>query len=519
MSQKEKGALKAVSYMMVITLIGKLLGLVRDQFLAANYSAGMEANAFFTASRIPRIFFDAVFASAISSSFIPIFNEYMQKKGKKEAFALSNNFITIIGLFTTILTVLGILFAVPLTKAFAIGFDEPTTLLCAKLLKILFPSVIFTGVAFSFVGILQSLNEFTIPAAMSIASNGIIILYYLFFNEKFGIFGLTIAFLIGWAAQAFIQIPALMKKGYFYKPQFCLKEEGIQKIFLLMLPVMVSTWIQPINLWINSNFASTLFNNSGVSYIEYANTIYSIVVGVFVLSVVNVIFPKLSRLSVNNKEEEFGQTIHQTMKALAFFLIPMMVGLMCLSEPIVRFIYQRGKFSFFETQITARALFFFSIGMIGFGVQAILSRAFYAQKNGKIPLISGLVSILANIVLCFLLVEKMDVGGLALASALSSTLSALLLVIPMQKRSKGFITKKFLADLCKMILSAAFMSIVVILFKNIISSLIPDTTIGRIFVLAIPTGAGLLVYMGLTWVFKLEESRIAFGFINKLLKR
>ena len=213
MTKEKNNAVKAVSFMMIITLIGKILGLVREQFLAWNYSIGPQANAFSTASLIPRIFFDVVFASAISASFIPVFNEYMQKKGKEEAFRLSNNFITMVGILTTILTMLGIIFAPQLTSCFASGFNAETAALCTSLLRILFPATIFTGLAFSFVGILQSMDEFNIPAAMSIASNAVIIIYYIFFNKRFGIYGLTIAFLIGWAMQALMQIPALLKES------------------------------------------------------------------------------------------------------------------------------------------------------------------------------------------------------------------------------------------------------------------------------------------------------------------
>ena len=273
MEKSANSTVKTVGFMMMITLIGKLLGLVREQLLAANYSIGAEAAAFMTASRIPRTFFDAVFASAISASFIPIFNEYLEKKGKQEAFRLSNIFITMIGVVTCIMTVLGIVFAEPITWLFADGMTTYTAKICVEFLRILFPTVIFTGVAFSFVGILQSLEEFTIPAAMSIVSNAVIILYYIFLNDKFGIEGLTIAFLIGWAMQAMIQIPALYKKGYRFHVDFHFKEEGMKKIVLLMLPVMISTWIQPINFVINTKFASHIYfenyTDAAITIIDY----------------------------------------------------------------------------------------------------------------------------------------------------------------------------------------------------------------------------------------------------------
>ncbi len=238
MSEKGNQAVKTVSFMMLITLFGKILGLVREQFLAANYATGMEAAAFLTASRIPRTFFDVVFASAISASFIPIFVEYLKKHGKEEAFALANRFITLISTATVVIMLGCMVFAEPLAWLFAPGYEVETIYLAVPLLKLLFPTMLFTAVAFSFVGILQSLDEFNVPAALSVVSNGILIFYYIFLNDRFGVWGLTIAFLIGWAMQAIIQIPSLRKKGYHYKPDFHFKDEGLKKIGKLMLPVM-----------------------------------------------------------------------------------------------------------------------------------------------------------------------------------------------------------------------------------------------------------------------------------------
>ncbi|MCI1959125.1 MAG: murein biosynthesis integral membrane protein MurJ [Clostridia bacterium] len=518
MKNEKDYAVKAAGLMMIITLIGKLLGLIRDQLLACNYSVGREASAFLTASRIPRIFFDVVFASAISASFIPVFNEYMKKKGKKEAFKLSNNFITLINLLTITLTILGIIFAPVLTNIFADGFDSETAALCTSLLRILFPATIFTGLAFSFVGILQSMDEFNVPAAMSIASNLVIIIYYLFFNKKFGIYGLTIAFLIGWAMQAIIQIPSLIKRKYVYKPYLNLKDEGIKKILILMLPVMVGTWVQPINLAINTKFASHLFEGSGVSAVEYANTVYSIIVGVFVLSIANVIFPRLSRMSIENDKDNFSKTISETFEAMFYVIIPMTVGLMCVSQAVVRLIYQHGGFNEFAVGITSKALFFFSAGMIGFGIQNILSRAFYAQQNGKMPLISGVISIGLNLILCMLLTSRFDVAGLAIASTVSQTAAAFVLLVPMQIKNK-LIDKRLIKELFKMAVAAFIMAIAVIAVKKFVVSFAGASTIGNLIYFAVPAIVGIIVYIIMSFVLKISEFKMAIAMIFKILKR
>ena len=178
--RQEPQRLKTISVIFLITLLGKVLGLVRDMLMGRYFGTGAVADAFFVASQIPRNFFDAIFASAISASFIPIFNEYLEKEGKGEAFRLSNSFLTLMTLLTLALSGVGMVLAEPLAAFQAEGFDGATLSLCASLLRILFPTVAFTGIAFSMVGVLQSLGEFNIPALLSTVSNGIIILYYLF---------------------------------------------------------------------------------------------------------------------------------------------------------------------------------------------------------------------------------------------------------------------------------------------------------------------------------------------------
>lgn len=517
MSAKGKNALKLVSSIMIITLFGKALGLFRDQLLAWNYGVAVEANAFNAASRIPRLFFDAVFASAISSSFIPVFNEYMEKKSKKDAFDFSNNFVSIVIVVTSLATIFGIACAPLLQGLFASGFQGETARLCTELLRILFPMLVFTGVAFSFVGVLQSLGEFSVPAAMSAVSNIIIILYYFIFGTRFGVKGLAAAFMAGWFMQMAIQLPPLYKRGYRFKFGINLKDEGLKKVGTLMLSVMVSTWIQPINIAINGRFASELFNGSGSSIIEYANNLYTIIVGVFVLSVANVIFPELSRLTAKSDNKGFLDAVSGTIKGMSFLLIPMMFGLMALSGPIVRLMYEWREFDSFAAQMTSRALFFFSIGMFGYGVQTILSRAFYAVQDGKTPLITGAISIILNIVFCTVLVKSMDVAGLALGSSLSSTISAILLVIPMQRRNKGLITKSFLFKLLKMLISALAMTAVVMAVRYALSAALADSLISRVAIVGLPAAAGVLVYMFASFALGVEESKMAYGYINKLI--
>ena len=494
---------QTVGLIMVITFIGKVMGLIRDMLMGHNFATGAASNAFQTASQIPRNFFDAVFASAISASFIPVFNETLEKDGKDEAFRLSRSFFTLMGLLTLLLSALGMLFAPQLTGLLATGFDEETAALCTNLLRMLFPTVFFTGLAFSMVGVLQSLGEFNIPAALSVFSNGVIILYFIFLCDRFGVYGLAVAYLIGWAMQAIVQLPSLHRLGFRYRVSFW--HPGLKRVFALMLPVMVSTWIQPVNQLISTRFASYL--DGGVSALTYANSLYTMLAGIVVLSMTNVIFPEMSRLTAKAKFSELRDLIRSSLQSLLFLLLPMTVGLMLLAKPLVQLLYQHGTWGEDSTLITSQALTFLTLGMVGYGIQNVLVRAFYAEQNGKVPMLTGAVSIVLNIALCCILSPLMGIAGLALATALSSTASALLLLVPISRRLPGLFDRSFLQDIGKMILCTAVMGILVRLADSALSGLLAYSTVSVAAELIVSVLVGVAAYFLLAKILKIPELR------------
>lgn len=496
MAEKGKNnAPKTVGVIMLITLLGKALGLGRDMLMGRAFGTGMAANAFLTASRIPRNFFDAIFASAISASFIPVFNEYLEKKGRDEAYRLANAFITVTALATAAMSLAGMAFSGQLSTLLADGFDGETAALCSYLLKLLFPTVLFTGVAFSLVGILQSLGEFNIPALLSTVSNGVIILYYVTLCGRFGVTGLAVAFLAGWALQVGIQLPALRRAGFRFRP--ALRHEGLRKIFALMLPVMASTWVQPLNLTVATKYATHLNGGSAASALEYANTLYTIVAGVFVLSIANVIFPEMSRMSARREDAALDAQLRGTLSTMLFFLVPMSAGLAVMARPIVRLLYEWGEWTAESTELTAGALAFASLGMVGYGLQMILSRAYYAAQKGKMPLISGIVSVVMNLALCALLTPRMGVRGLALASAVSALVPALVLLAALLLGGHAVMDRASLWDFCKMLVCAAGMAAAVLAVRWDIAGFGGDGVAGRVLAVALPTIAGVLAYFAL----------------------
>ncbi len=512
LEEQHSGAARTVSFVMAITLIGKVLGLYRDRLLAVHYSTGSAANAFFTASRIPRVFFDAVFASAIAACFIPVFSEYLEKKGRQEAFRFAGSFLTIIALLTGAVTLAGMAFPQPLVALYA---DPYPRALAISLTRGMFPTVLLSGMAFSLVGVLQAQDHFTAPALMSAVSNGAIILYFFTLDAKLGIYGLAGAYLLGWLLQAVILVPPLGRLGFQYRPGFDFRSEGMKKVFTLMGPVMVSTWVQPINQAINGRFGSRLYGGAGMSALEYASNLYLVIAGIFILSVTNVIFPRLSRLTAGGHEGEFWDTIRQTLRVCLFLVLPMSAGLTAVARPLISLIYGGGAFDAFSTEITASALAWMSLGMTGYAVQNILSRAYFARQQGRVPLIAGGGAILVNLVLCRVLTHRFQVAGLALSSAIAATVYALLLLLPLQRSGERLLDGSALAALGKAALAAAAMGLCVQAVQKGLTPLLPAGKMGEALCLALCAGLGVVLYFVLALLLRVREARLVVSLIRK----
>ena len=498
---KENKKLKTIGLVIAITLLGKVLGLVRDMLLGQTFGTGLEADALTTAIHLPRMFFDVVFASAVTASFIPVFTEVLQGEGEDSAKTLAYSFFTLVGMVGLAFSALGMAIAPRLVNGIY-NFDPETAALTARLLQIIFPSIFFTGIAFSMVGILNAFGQFHIPAAMSIASNGILIVYFLFFVSPFGVYGAAVALLLGWAAQAIMQVPSLRKNGYGYRPRF--RHPGIPKILKLMLPVMASTWVLPINMIVLVGFASGI--PGGAASINLANGLYVIIAGIFVLSVTNVIFPEMSRLSAAGEQGKLAAMVKKTLCALLFLLIPMTVGLMALSTPLVRLLYEYQQFDADSTAKTASVLFFMSIGMVAFGVQNVLVRLFYAKKQGRAPLISGVVGVLVNALLCVLLIEPMGLAGLGLAHALSLIVATLVLLNPTEKLLQAsFMNRQFFVSILKMLLAALVMGLLVVVTRTALEPVVADGVLGRLVLFFVPAGLGAGAYFVGAAALKIEE--------------
>ena len=517
MAEKKINPIKTVSLMMLITLLGKVLGLIRDQLLLYHYGISQTGEAFSIASMVPRKFLDIIFASAITASFIPVFNQYLETKDRDKAYGLANKFITLIFIAAAIVTAAAALGSGQIINIMGAALTPENKMLASDLLKIMMPILLISAVAFSLTGILHSLGEFNIPAAMSLISNGLIILYYVFFLDDFGIYGLAVAFTLSWFTQILIQLPFLKKNQFKFLFDFNPSDPGIREIFSLMLPVMVSSWAQPVNVMVNTMLANRVQAGWGLA-LNSADTLFTIISGVFILQVTNLIFPRLSRESAIDDREGFGFTMKNTLRVMIYILVPMTAGLLILSDPLIRLVYQRGQVDHESAGLIIQAMSYYSIGIIGLGFQTVASRGLYAIKDGKTPLVSGILLIIMNGLLSYALLPALNVGGPALASSISITVAAVLMLAVLYRGNKRVIDKKMLRDGVFVIIASVIMGLLVFKLYGFAAVLLPDNFLGQAAALLISVAVGVLVYFLLTWIFKVSEAEVAVKIVKKALK-
>ena len=484
--------------MMIATLFSKVAGLLRDIFIAAKYGTeSVEAVAYSYASSLPVQLFDFTLGAAVLATFIPIFNNYLENDDRKRAVEFSNNFINITVFISAVISILGMVFSKYIGIFIAPDLDAETQQLLQKLIIIVLPTTIFTTLAYAFVGILQSLGEFNIPAIISMVSNIIIIAYLIFFDN---VYGLCVAMLVGWAMQFIIHIPSLVKKEYKYRFTLNFKDEGIKEAVVLALPIIVSSWVQPISVFVNKRYASAI--SGGGPALDYANRFYIIVCGVFVLAITNYIFPALSKKAGVNDEKSFGDILVQSIRVMLLIIAPITVGMTLLSEDIITLVYGRGQFDEYSVNLTSYALQFFSFGMIAYGINEILNKCFYSMKNAKIPMIASVFGIAVSVILSSLSIKVWNFGikGLALSSTISSYVVAIILIFFIQKTIK-FINYSLFSHIIKVFVSVALMAVFVLVLKKYTLQL------GVLIRLTIMVIGGAFVYGASLLILNVKEVR------------
>lgn len=512
---------KATVGLMIVTMISKILGFARELILASIYGASMYSDAYLTAMNIPTVIFTGI-GAAIATTFIPLFHEAKDHGGINNSMLFTNNILNIVSIICIILSLIGIVFSEQIVKLFAIGFEGETLYIATRFTKILMCGMLFIGISNIMTAYLQVNNNFNIPGFITVPKN-IIIICFMLISIKNGPYFMVWGTLIGMLSEVLFQLPFVIKNGYKYRMYLNIKDKYIKKCIWLLGPVFIGVAVNQVNTMIDRTLASTLAEGS-ISALNYANKLNGFVVGLFIASIVTVIYPMLSQLSSEKNMDQLKNTVTKSVNAIIILIIPISVGAITLSTPIVKLLFQRGEFDARATSMTSIALIMYSLGMVAFGLRDILGKVFYSLQDTKTPMKNGIISMILNIVFNLITIKFMGHAGLALGTSLSSISCIILLFISLDKKIGNFGQEKILITLSKSILSAIIMGIIVVLTNNIVANRFGIGVLSQIIELVCSILIGVISYAIALILLRVEEiyeicNINKFKLINKLHKQ
>lgn len=437
---------------MVITMVSRVLGLVRATIIAYYFGASGATDAYFSAFKISNFFRQLLGEGALGSSFIPLYNEKIEIEGEERGKEFIYSILNLIFVFSTIVTLLMIIFSQDIINLIVNGFPVETKILASKLLKIMSVYFIFISLSGMICAMLNNFKQFAIPASTSIFFNLAIIFASMGFSKTFGISALAYGVVLGGALQFLIVLPSFFKivRGYSFKINW--KDPYLKKIFILMCPMLVGIVARQVNTIVDQVFASYL-QEGGVTALENATRLYLLPVGVFGVSISTVIFPVLSKAVAKNDMKTAENNIVKGLNILLFLIIPSIAVLTFYSTDVIRLTLSYGKFGEDAVKVTSEALLYYSLGLYFYTAIYLMTRAFYSVKNSSYPVRFSIVSIIINIVLNFVLIKSMAYRGLALSTSIASGVNFLLLVYVFRKKYMEFPLKKSLIFFGKVLIT------------------------------------------------------------------
>ena len=432
-----KRLLKSGMIVSAMTLISRVLGLVRDIVIANLMGAGTSADVFFFANKIPN-FLRRLFAEgAFSQAFVPVLTEYHARGNKDEIRDLIAKASGTLGLIVTVVTVFGVLFSGVVTAIFGAGWfldwlnggvGAEKFELASLLLKITFPYLWFiTFVALSG-AVLNTLGQFAVSSFTPVFLNIMIIgcAWFVAPNLEQPELGLALGVFLGGFVQFFFQLPFLWRQGVLVKPKWGWRDPGVVKIRTLMIPALFGVSVSQINLLLDTFIASFLETGS-ISWLYYSDRLLEFPLGIFGIAIATVILPALSRKHVDDQSDGFSQTMDWGVRMVCVLGIPAMLGLMVLAKPMIMVLFMRGEFGINDVNQASLSLLAYGGGLVNFMLIKVLAPGYYSRQDTKTPVKYGIIAMVSNMVFNIIFAWFYGYIGLAIATSLSAFINMALL--------------------------------------------------------------------------------------------
>jgi putative peptidoglycan lipid II flippase len=509
---------KAAGVIGTATMVSRIFGLLRDIVIAAFFGAGWKTDAFWVAYRIPNMLRRLLGEGALTISFVPVFTEYLQKKTRQESLELASVVFTLLSIILAIITLAGIIFSPLIVGLIAPGFiNEPEQFALAVFLnRLMFPYIFFISLVALCMGILNSFRHFSAPALSPVMLNVAMIASAFLLKDYFAepITALAIGVLIGGFLQLIMQWPFLVKYGVKFRIKFDLRHPGLKQIGYLFMPAMFSASVNTLNIFVGTILASLLPSGS-ITYLFYADRVMELPIGVFAVAMGTATLPSFSRHATDNNTSELKTSLSFSLRLMLFLIIPAMVALMALNQPIISVLFQRGAFDATAALLTGQALFCYALGLWAFAVVRIFLSAFYSLQDSKWPMKAAFISFGVNIVASVILMYPLKHNGLALANSLAVTVNVFVLAAALKKKIGTFLDKEFYVAILKIIMASLIMLAAIVLVSIYHPWNMAAGFKERLLYLFLTISAGGMVFLVSAYLLKIQEVKKAINLVKQ----
>lgn len=478
----------------IVTLflaIGKLTGLLRTRLLSTAFGTGAEFDAFTAANQLPEVFVTLISGGALAAAFIPVYSSFLTGEGASRSARLANSILTLVIIVLGGLSAVGMLLAPWITSTLLVpDFSPEMQQLTAELMRVILLQTTLFGISGVLSSILNAHQHFALPALAPVALDVGYVVGILFFVPSLGIMGLAWGTVVGGLLHILIQVPALRRFHYRYRPALDLRMAGVREVIRLMGPRIVTLGsVQVADLFIiRLTSGLALGSTSGYFYAYYLMQLPETLLGT---SIAIVVFPTMAELYNSGDIDGLKRLSMTALRIIWMLTIPAAVGLVLLGSEAIALFLQYGAFTAASTQLVYGTLVFFSLRVVSEASLEILARLFYAQHDTKTPMFVALGWLVISAALAYLFVGQLGIAGLALASTVAFTLQSLVLFL-LNRRRLGYLhERELLLTLFRALLGAVGMAVVISVISRAISnSLIFLFTSGA---------AGLAAYLLVTY--------------------
>jgi putative peptidoglycan lipid II flippase len=519
-------------------MTSRILGLVRDQVLSHYFGATDAMDAYRVGFRFPNLLRDLFAEGAMSAAFVPTFTRHLAESGRPSAWRLGNLMITKLIVITGAIGILGIIFAEPLVTALAGKYAAvPGKLeLTITLARIMFPTLTLIAVAAALMGMLNSLRHFFIPALSPAMFNVVTILAATLvvpFVMPVSVVGtkaslqdltlpivvIAVSTVLGGVAQVALQIPTLLREGFRFQPILDWKDPGVKRVLLLMGPGTLGLAATQVNLMVNMILA-TGEGTGAQTWLDLAFRLMYLPIGLFGVSIATAVLPAVSRHVLAHDTRASRDTVADGLALMMALNIPATVGLIVLSVPIVRVIFEHGRFLPTDTLATAAALQFYAIGLVGYSVVRITSPTFYALGRNRTPVVVSIITVLVNAVINVLLVRTMGYRGLALGTSLAALFNAVILFVLLRRELHGLNEGRLLSSFIRVVIASAVMGAVAVVVDGWLGGVLSQPGLmWQIVRLGVTIAIALVVLAVAAWTLRIQEFNDSLQLVLRRFRR